>query len=562
MDTATTAEDTTQLLLSVIIPTHNVEAWISETLLSVLAQDVASMEVIVVDDHSTDRTVEIVQSVAARDSRVTLVPTASRGGGSARNAGVALAKGRYIVFADGDDLIPENAYAALVGSLERTGSQIAVGDYLKFSPTKTWRPTASMSAFDQPAVGVRLTQIPTLIYSRPCWNKAFDLAFWRDNGILFPDVPRSNDIEPMIVAYTAADRIDVIEDVVYLYRDRPGMSSMSAKTASATAFLSYLTQELRCAERLEQLQDSSVRSVYASLIYDRDGFFHARKFLSAWAGESETDAEVSVALGTLLGRTGPASERVDARKRMALALLADREFLAARAVAQTVDGGVWSEQDTLLQLRSWVSLLQTAARDWTRWSEFSALIERGALRVLQNVRLTSDAEELEWTRLAQALAERPGSAFVGEIPESADPRAGAKLRRQTGATVTAIFGGEPLRFRGHSHGTEAMPVLWAAEVGVIKPRRHEWRDGDQGVIWEAEFRVGDLPRGHVMQPAFVDRSGRVASVFSEGQAPEYRRLENVLYEQDGGWVRLERRRHWIIRAPRRLLIMLRDRVHS
>src|SRR5699024_2609168 len=116
---------------SVVIPTHNVRPWLRQLLDSVLRQ-LDDLEVIVVDDRSDDGTVEDAGAAAARDPRVMVIASPGQGGGSARNAGAERARGRYLVFADGDDLIPDGAYAALTESLERSGSDMAVGDYLKF----------------------------------------------------------------------------------------------------------------------------------------------------------------------------------------------------------------------------------------------------------------------------------------------------------------------------------------------------------------------------------------------------------------------------------------------
>ena len=177
-------------LLSVVIPTHNVRPWLRQALDSVLRQDV-DLEVIVVDDRSDDGTIEFAREAAGRDARVSVVSSSGEGGGSARNAGADLARGRYLVFADGDDLIPDGAYDALVTSLEVSGSDLAVGDYIKFRAVDTWRPTAAMPAYGRASRGVTLADEPTLLYSRPCWNRAFRREFWEASGIRFPDVPRT-----------------------------------------------------------------------------------------------------------------------------------------------------------------------------------------------------------------------------------------------------------------------------------------------------------------------------------------------------------------------------------
>src|SRR5699024_6993801 len=110
-------------LLSVVVPTHNVRPWLRQLLDSVLRQ-IDDMEVVVVDDRSTDGTVDLAGAVADREPGVTAIAPPGEGGGSARNAGAARARGRYLVFADGDDLSPDGAYAALTASLEKSGSDM------------------------------------------------------------------------------------------------------------------------------------------------------------------------------------------------------------------------------------------------------------------------------------------------------------------------------------------------------------------------------------------------------------------------------------------------------
>ncbi|GAA3927411.1 glycosyltransferase family 2 protein [Microbacterium soli] len=548
------------VLLSIVIPTHNVRPWIAETLYSVLGQDVDGLEVIVVDDHSDDGTVEVVERCIAGDPRARLVRAESFGGGSARNEGVRWARGRYLAFADGDDIVPDGAYRAMVASLERTGSQVVIGDYIKFSPASTWRPTASMTAFSQPAQGVSLTQIPTMIFSRPCWNKVFDRSFWLGNGIEFPDVVRSNDIVPMTTAYVKASAIDVIEDVVYLYRDRPGGSSMTAKAPSSAAFISYLTQEAICADLLSSVGEPELESRYAALIYDRDGFFHARKFLSAWSGERDDDGRVVALLEELLERCAPAPRWIDARKRMTMHLLRRGEFLAARAAAQTVDGGAWRAEDAGTRMDAWTALLKSVVAEPELFAEVERVLRTGALATLGGIRPGAGDFEAHWDRLAEAAVSVFGDEVRAEIPElgSGTPVA---VRAETGGTVSAIFGGDPVRLHGSSSTDDVVPVLWSSE-GCVHPVRVDWRRGQDSAVWDAEFRVSHLPRGRELQPALRFADGRTVAVHVDAPVPEYRRLENVLYEQEQGWVRLSRRRHWLVRAPRRALITVRDRLRA
>ena len=82
---------------------------------------------IIVDDRSTDQTVEVARAVAAEDERVQLVEHTHAGLAAARNAGAGLARGEFLAFLDATDTVPPTAYASLVGSLRRTGSDFAAG---------------------------------------------------------------------------------------------------------------------------------------------------------------------------------------------------------------------------------------------------------------------------------------------------------------------------------------------------------------------------------------------------------------------------------------------------
>lgn len=92
-------------LVSIITPAYNAEAYIAETIASVLAQTYTNWEMLIVNDCSKDNTVEIVQSYAAKDKRIKLINLKQNSGAAvARNTAIQNAKGRYIAFLDSDDL--------------------------------------------------------------------------------------------------------------------------------------------------------------------------------------------------------------------------------------------------------------------------------------------------------------------------------------------------------------------------------------------------------------------------------------------------------------------------
>src|SRR4051794_28277766 len=92
------------LLVSTIIPVFNGEALIGEAIESALRQTYPNIEVIVVDDGSTDRTLEVIQALAASDSRIRVIQQANGGVARARNRAIAAARGEFIAPLDADDL--------------------------------------------------------------------------------------------------------------------------------------------------------------------------------------------------------------------------------------------------------------------------------------------------------------------------------------------------------------------------------------------------------------------------------------------------------------------------
>ena len=94
--------------VSVIIPVYNAEAYLHDCLRSILMQTMPDIEVLIIDDGSTDGSFALMQQYAKTDSRVRSVHQQNAGPSRARNAGIAMAQGRYIAFVDADDWLEED----------------------------------------------------------------------------------------------------------------------------------------------------------------------------------------------------------------------------------------------------------------------------------------------------------------------------------------------------------------------------------------------------------------------------------------------------------------------
>lgn len=119
-------------MISVIIPVYNVEKYLRECLDSVIAQTYKNLEILLVDDGSTDSSGAICDEYAVRDSRVRVIHRENQGVSAARNLALDLAKGSYISFVDADDIIAERFLETLYGAVQETGAEIAACNFRRF----------------------------------------------------------------------------------------------------------------------------------------------------------------------------------------------------------------------------------------------------------------------------------------------------------------------------------------------------------------------------------------------------------------------------------------------
>ena len=115
-------------LISVVVPAYNVEPYIGKCLDSVLLQTYHDLEVIVINDGSTDGTAEVIRRFTS-DSRVKYIDQANAGVSAARNVGIEAAKGKYLAFVDSDDYLEPDMYAKLHAVLVSAGADIAACNY-------------------------------------------------------------------------------------------------------------------------------------------------------------------------------------------------------------------------------------------------------------------------------------------------------------------------------------------------------------------------------------------------------------------------------------------------
>ncbi len=118
-------------LVSIIIPVYNGEATISRCLKSVLFQDYLNLEILAVNDGSTDQSLALCRELADYDSRIQVIDQPNAGVSAARNHGLSLARGKYIPFLDCDDWITADATARMTARAEESGCDMVIADFYR-----------------------------------------------------------------------------------------------------------------------------------------------------------------------------------------------------------------------------------------------------------------------------------------------------------------------------------------------------------------------------------------------------------------------------------------------
>ncbi|MGW0900930.1 glycosyltransferase family 2 protein, partial [Streptomyces goshikiensis] len=218
---------------SVIVPAYKVQAYLQESLDSVLTQSYADLELIAVDDASPDACGAIIDDYAARDPRVTGVHLAHNLGlGPARNTGLARATGDYLIFLDGDDTLAPGALQAIADRLKATGSpDVLVYDYARtFWTGETVRNSLAHRLTEDGPASFRLTDRPALLgMLMVVWNKAYRRAYVEREGLEFP--PGFYEDTPWTYpALLAAESVAVLDRVCVHYRQRRTGSILTTST--------------------------------------------------------------------------------------------------------------------------------------------------------------------------------------------------------------------------------------------------------------------------------------------------------------------------------------------
>ncbi len=227
-------------MVSIIVPVYNTQKYLDKCIQAILHQTYTNLEIIFINDGSTDHSLQILENYQAQDDRIQIISVENGGQGRARNIGIEQAMGEYIMFVDSDDWISENCVELLYHTLINVHCDIAMGSIAK-------------TCYEEEAISfIYAPKIPTIITRDN--KKAFlfkILAFpfaqllrknlFTEHGITFPS-HCFEDTVTLPLVYAVADKICYQAKVVYYYRNRAG---------STVNEVEHIYDRIRCIPTLE-----------------------------------------------------------------------------------------------------------------------------------------------------------------------------------------------------------------------------------------------------------------------------------------------------------------------
>lgn len=253
--------------ISIIVPIYNLDKYLSDCLDSlILGIDNLDAEILLIDDGSTDNSGSIANEYALSDSRFCYHYIENHGVSYARNFGVKLAKGKYIAFADSDDIVAPKIYRRLFDVCERNNTKLAVCDAARISGEKVSASQLHLRAFNKIDASItHISRHTSFVYDVCVWNKLLLRDWYIHSNISFIENHIYEDIPWNISVHCAVDAVSVIRATGYYWRIRKNAPPSISQTRNYATLIERI-EMLKAANSV--LQSSPVDiAVYEAFLH-------------------------------------------------------------------------------------------------------------------------------------------------------------------------------------------------------------------------------------------------------------------------------------------------------
>lgn len=271
--------------VSIIIPVYNAEDGVEKCLDSVLNQTFLDYEIILLNDGSTDKSIDILKSYESKYNNIIVVDKENEGVAKTRNRGISMAKGDYIMFIDNDDFIDKDYIEKFYNKIEQTKSDIVIGGYRRVN-------SKNKIIFQEKLIDSEWTKY---IYLAP-WAKIYRREFVQNNNIQFLNFPIGEDLYFSFRIYKKTTKITILNYIGYnwFYNDQ-SISNTVQRGLNGDIDVIYLLDkilEIYDQDRNEYIRYFFKRYYIWYLLFSgrnasKKDFVHEYKKLTTWVKEND-----------------------------------------------------------------------------------------------------------------------------------------------------------------------------------------------------------------------------------------------------------------------------------
>lgn len=212
--------------VSVIVPVYKVEAYLDECVASILAQTHRDLEVILVDDGSPDACPAMCDVWATNDSRVRVVHKQNAGLSAARNTGLSVATGEWVLFVDSDDVVAPNLVALALARAEEVDAPACVFKHCLFSDSIAEARPYEQACLFPTETSCSAAEALEMLFSQRIHNYAqlhlVRRALYEKTSFRFPEGRSMEDLATTCLVLGSAERVALLNEPLYFYRQRAG----------------------------------------------------------------------------------------------------------------------------------------------------------------------------------------------------------------------------------------------------------------------------------------------------------------------------------------------------
>ena len=257
--------------LSVIVPLYNVQNYLDDCVQSILSQSYRDLELLLVDDGSTDGSAALCDGYAQMDGRVKVFHKTNGGVSSARNVGLEHMRGEFLIFADADDWFASDAFSKLMQDAATLSDLTFYGSIFHYADHEEQRSPGNHSYSDFLALQHGLLH---LAYNKDCpdyigftWNKLFRASIIREHGLRFVEGLSIREDEVFTLSYASfCSTMQVLPDRLYHYRKLPCGLTVAKKSSDELRLLACNYMQLKELYSEEELKEYIRRQMVKFLL--------------------------------------------------------------------------------------------------------------------------------------------------------------------------------------------------------------------------------------------------------------------------------------------------------